>query len=362
MPSLLTINKVRSLRRLSSGRTVFLTCALLIPLVVLAFILVGQQRSYLIEAETSVLRLEFHGANAWSFQQATLCEPLKSPDRDAVPNPGEACSAIDQSAGDAQPLTMNWPDGTPAILRAEAGLDGPRLRIILPAGLGEAHDPGTEIVVAPDPASPMGALLFSGEAVLGTVLGSGERYFLHSATWEARQTSAAMRWLRSSTEKVMTGKAIRGAELSIVDRYRDGWQWRPDHRPARVFGHLTLSPVGEHEPPSFSVTLVSEPGRTELQVGHYGLADTARIRPDLIDTTATSVLLIAAIAFFSLASAATQLIGDLMYLGRGADANTGDGRMDAEVVHDSEDQRPERSDVTMPTGDRATPAVVPEKR
>lgn len=195
MPSLQTINKARSLRRLSSGRTVFLICALLIPFVVLTFILVGLQRSYLIEAETSILRLEFRGANAWNFQQATVCVPLDIPNRSAVPNPGEACSAIVHSPDpDTKPLTITWPDGTPAILRAEAGLDGPRLRITLPAGLGEAagvaeaYRPGTEIVVATDPAFPMGALLFSGEAVLGTVLGSGERYFLHSANWEARQT------------------------------------------------------------------------------------------------------------------------------------------------------------------------------
>lgn len=135
----------------------------------------------------------------------------------------------------------------------------------------------------------------------------------------------------------MTGQAIRGAELSVVERYRDGWQSRRAHRPATVFGHFTLSNSTENGPPVFFVTLVSEPGRTELQLGHYGLADTARIRPDIIDTTATSVLLIAAIAFFSLASAATQLIGDLMYSGRDADAKKDDDRPKKGVVSDGND-------------------------
>lgn len=362
MPSLQTHYQVRNLRRLIRGRSVFLICALVVPVVVLSLILFGLQRSYLIEAETSLLRLQFQGANAWRFREATICTPRESPDRSAVPTPGEACSAFDQDTQTVPSLTLAWMDGTAAILRAETGEAGPRLRITLPAGLVDTHAPGTEIVVTYDPAFRMGALLFSGEAVLGTVLGSGERYFLHSATWEARQTSWATRWRRSSTEKVMTGEALRGAELSVVERYRDGWRvWR-EHRPSTVFGHLTLSPEVLAGAASLSVTLVSAPGSTELQVDHYGLADAVRIRPDLIDTTASSVLLIAAVAFLSLASAATQLVGDLMYSGRDADASEDDDPSKDGAVSDGEEQRPERSDVSVPTGDQTASAAFYKER
>lgn len=260
-------------------------------------------------------------------------------------------------------LTLEWLDGTPAVLRAEAAPVGPRLRIMLPNGLGDTYAPGTEIVVSSDLTSPIGALLFSGEAVLGTVLGSGERYFLHSATWEARQTSWATRLLRSSTEKVMTGEALRGAELSVVERYRDHWWqvWR-DRRPATVFGFLALSPNVEEGLPSLSVTLVSEPGSTELQVGYYGLADASLIRPDLLDTTATSVLLIAAIAFLSLASAATQLASDLIYAGRYADASKEEGKSKDGVGTDGEDECAPIGNASVSAADQDQSATAHKER
>jgi hypothetical protein len=348
VPSLWTQIKVSKLSRMTRGRRALLFCALVIPAVVLMLILLGLQRSYLVEADTGLVRLQLQGSNAWNLRDVTICTPRERPHRSAVPTAGEACSAFDQEMRVESSLTLAWLDDTPAVLRAEAGPIGPRLRIMLPAGLGDLHAPGTEIVVGSDPTSPIGALLFSGEAVLGTVLGSGERYFLHSATWEARQTSWATRALRSSTEKVMTGEALRGAELSVVQRDGDGW------RPAMVFGHLTLSPAYEEEVPALSVTLVSEPGGTELQVNHYGLAKPSRIRPDLFDTTATSVLLIAAIAFLSLASAATQLVGDLMSAGRSADAREDEDQRKNGGTLRGEEQNSATSDVSSLLQDRKT--------
>ena len=344
-------------------RRALLFCALVIPAIVLMLILLGLQRSYLIEADTGLVQLELQGTNAWSLRDVTICTPRERPDRSAVPTPGEACSAFDQEMRVEPSLTLEWLDDTKAVLRAEVGPIGPRLRIVLPAGLGDIHAPGTEIVVNSDPTSPIGALLFSGEAVLGTVLGSGERYFLHSATWEARQTSWATRWMRSSTEKVMTGEALRGAELSVAGRYRDHWWqlWR-DRRPATVFGHLTLSPNIDEGLASLSVTLVSEPGSTELQVGYFGLADPSRIRPDLLDTTATSVLLIAAIAFLSLASAATQLASDLIHAGRDPDASMEKAKPKERVGSDWEGRRAPRSDASARAADQEEAATEHEER
>lgn len=348
---------------MTRGRRALLFCAVVVPAIVLMLILLGLQRSYLIEADTGLVRLELQGTNAWSFREATICTPRERPDRSAVPTPGEACSAFDQETQVESSLTLEWLDGTPAVLRAEAAPVGPRLRIMLPNGLGDTYAPGTEIVVSSDLTSPIGALLFSGEAVLGTVLGSGERYFLHSATWEARQTSWATRLLRSSTEKVMTGEALRGAELSVVERYRDHWWqvWR-DRRPATVFGFLALSPNVEEGLASLSVTLVSEPGSTELQVGYYGLADASPIRPDLLDTTATSVLLIAAIAFLSLASAATQLASDLIYAGRDADASKEEDKSKDGVGTDGEEERAPIGNASVSGADQDKSATANEER
>lgn len=357
MPSLQTQTKVSKLSRITRGRRTLLFCALVIPVIVLLLILLGLQRSYLIEAETGFVRLELQGTNAWSLRDVTICTPRERPNRSAVSSAGEACSAFDQEMQSVPSLTLEWLDGTPAVVRAEATPVDPRIRIILPSGLGDTYEPGTEIVVTSNPSSPTGALLFSGAAILGTVLGSGERYFLQSATWEARQTSWATRWLRSSTEKVMTGDALRGAELTVVERYRDHWwQLMRNTRSATVFGHLTPSFSGGDEFPSLSVTLVSEPGSTELQVGYFGLADPSRIRPDLLDTTATSVLLIAAIALLSLASAATQLASDLMSAGRDPDISSEKAEAEKADSSDRPGELAPKNPVAVRTTDREAEA------
>lgn len=309
------IKTANSLRRLSRGRSVFVACALLVPLGVLAAISIGIQRSFLIDAHSSVLQITFDGANAWSFPEATICLPRDIPDRNAQPRPGEVCSAIDQAAQQIESLTIPWPDRTVVTLRAEAGAIGTRLRIILPDGMAEEYPPNTEIVLDPAVWQSNGALLFSGNAVLGTVLGSRERYYLHSAHWEARQTSLITGLLRSATDTVMSGDAIRGAQISVAIWDWQQNEWGRERRSATIFGHVTPI-VAVDGLPAFAVTLVSEPGRTELNVGHYGLDDMATIRPDIIDTAASSVLLIAAIAVISLAAAATQVIADLMFSGR----------------------------------------------
>jgi hypothetical protein len=224
---------------------------------------------------------------------------------------------------DVSGLTIPWPDGTRVIVRAEAASDETRLRITLPDGMGDEFAPRTEIVVPEDIWIAQGALLFSGEAVLGNVLGSGERFYLHAASWEARQTSTITRWLRTATDKVLTGRAIRGAELSIGKRVRDNWFSPRNSLPAAVYGHLTPPQVEEEGLPYFSVTFVSEPGLTELRINYFGLDRTRTIRPDIIDTTASSVLLLAAIALLSFAAAVTQIVSDLLFTGRDAENGSG---------------------------------------
>jgi hypothetical protein len=311
-----SIKKVNVLRRLSRGRTVFVACALLVPVLILFAISLGVERSFLVEARTSLLRISFEGANAWRLPEATVCRPRELPDRTARSAPGAACTAFDQTTEEFRDLVLPWPEQATVILRAEPLEEETRLRIVLTEGLGETFPPGTEIVVAPGTWRTAGALLFSGRAVLGTILGSGERHYLHSAEWEARQTSLATRVLRTASDTVMSGEAMRGGQLAVALREFEVMPPRIEVRPATVFGHVTPAETDDGLP-IFAVTLVSEPGRTELQLGHYGLDDVATIRPTFVDAAASSVLLIAAIAIISLAAAATQVVGDLMFSGRG---------------------------------------------
>lgn len=306
--------KLPFLTRGVGRRPMFVIGTLAIALAVLASIAINVKRSFLIDANTSFIAIEFQGPNAWKFSDVSICRPSSQPNRTAETLPDAACSAIDQETEQVSNLTLNWPDNARISVRAEAIATGYRIRLHLVEGVEELFPEGTEIVVPEREWETGGALVFGGTVVLGNILGSSEKHYLQSADWEARQTSLASNVLRMATETIMTGKAMRGAELEIVVQERRWWSLRRGKASATVYGHLSPT-LSSSAPPSFNVGLVSEPGLTELSVRHYGLEGPTTIRPSFIDTAASSVVLFAAIAILSLLAALTQVIGDMLFSG-----------------------------------------------
>jgi hypothetical protein len=309
------IKKQNILRLSSRGRPAFVSLAFLFSILILFSIFGGVQRSFLIDARTSFLQINFDGANAWRIGEATVCLPRLNPDRSAETELGSPCAGIFQLSEQVDGLVLSMPNDFSLILRAESEAHGTRLRIILPEGLRTEYPAGTEIVIGSSEWRQTGALLFSGHVVLGNVLGSGERHYLHSAVWSARQTSWSSWFRGGATDTVMTGDVMRGAQISVSKRTRDWFSIRNEVSPATVYGHITTATIPDGLP-VFATNLVSEPGNTELHVDHYGLANTAKISPDFVATLRSSDLLLVIVAVLSLLAGAAQISRDVSLWGQ----------------------------------------------
>jgi hypothetical protein len=271
----------------------------------------GVQRSFLVDAKTSFIRVTFVGQNAWRLPVATICRPREILNRDAVSEEYSACSDLFQIAEQTRNLVLPFPNQFTLMIRAESHPFGTQVRMIFPDSLGSDFPAGTEIVVGASDWTKTGALLFSGNAVLGNVLGSGERHYLHFAGWEARQTSWSS-WLRGgTTEIVMSGSAMRGAQISVAKLSGPWYTLKKETLPAIVYGQITPTSILDNLP-AFAANFVSEPGKTELHLSYYGLANIAKIRPDFIATLASSEIVLLLIAILPLLAALKQLMLDLI--------------------------------------------------
>ncbi|MEM6727382.1 MAG: hypothetical protein AAF618_02670 [Pseudomonadota bacterium] len=317
------IKRAKKLLILRPGPYVLISLAL--PLLLIVVLFIGVQRSFLVEAETGYLSLRFEGENAWSLPKATLCSPLAIPNRTAEPVAGEACSPFDQKPSGLRNVVIEWREGDTVGLRAERVETGDRVRIIFPPAPAPETGPapkfaGSDLVIPSEIWADAGALLFSGQATIGRVIGRNERYYLHHADWEARQTVFFGSLLGLSAERVMSGTALRGSELEVTRREATLPGLPPDIVPATVFGHITPAD-GDGPLAAVSVTMLSEPGRTALRLNNFGLSDPITIRPGFMDLAANSILLLAAFTIITLAASVTQFVGDLRSLGRREDGN-----------------------------------------
>ena len=311
MSKLGQLNKKQNLLRLPlEGRSFFVPLSIVTSILILISIFGGVQRSFLIDAKTSFLRINFDGANAWRISDATICLPREKPDRGAITELGAPCAGISQLSEQARSLILSLPNDYSLMLRAEPDGNGTRLRIILPDGLRDDYPAGTEIVIGSAEWRQTGALLFSGNATIGNVLGSGEKHFLHSAVWEARQTSWSSWFRGGATDIVLAGDAMRGAQITVAKS--DRRLFTDQVLPATVFGHITPATIPDGLP-VFATTMVSEPGNTELHIGHYGLANTATIRPDFVATLGSSDLLLVVVAILSLIAGAAEVSRELAF-------------------------------------------------
>ena len=309
---LIELVKIQRLQELApSSRLIILGTILFLCLIVIFSLFAGVQRSFLIDAKTSFIRVTFIGQNAWRLPEATICRPREMLNRDAVSEENSACTDLFQTAEQIRSLVLQFPSQFTLVMRAEPNPLGTQVRMIFPESLGADFPAGTEIVVGASDWTKTGALLFSGNVVLGNVLGSGERHYLHFAGWEARQTSWSS-WLRGgTTEIVMSGNAMRGAQISVAKLSGPWYTLNKETLPAIVYGQITPGSI-EGNLPAFAANFVSEPGKTELHLSYYGLANIAKIRPDFIATLASSEILLLLLAVLPLLAAMKQLVFDLV--------------------------------------------------
>ncbi|MBK0328405.1 hypothetical protein I5535_14035 [Rhodobacteraceae bacterium F11138] len=280
---------------------------------------IGLKRSFVIEARSSHLDLMFLGdLNRWYFGKATICRPAQNPDPRRAADPSAPCPDNIYDIEESTDYTLEWPDGSgvrltldpEGDLTMEIGqdflFDGPEAEnrhadnstaSLAPPGLPE----GTLILVPASAWLKNAALTFEGRATIGQNIRSGVTHYLHEGRWEARQTTPLIWWVRPFTEVIKEGYLHRGVEVTVVDRKR---------APVKVFGHVTPF-LGDDRPAFFMVMSISEPGRTELRLGHFGLREPAVVRPDLFDIAGSSAIFVAAIAVLTILAALTQILSDL---------------------------------------------------
>lgn len=269
-------------------------------LLFLAFILsatLGVQRSFLLQGESSSVRIFFVGDDrSWLFREVTICIPLDRPNPRGENLSGRLCPSTVFDEEIALERDIRWQQGE--VVRVTVGVDG-FVQVEVIESSNPTHPIGTLIVLSNEQWRSNGALAFEGFVEIGEDIAAGSTHYLHSGRWEARQTSFATSILRSITDVVKTGELARGTQAAV---YLNG-------NPAVMAGHLTPS---YRFAEAFEFVLISEPGRTELHLEYFGLEQAAVVRPDWIDTAITSPLFLAAMILFTLLAPMMQFIGELM--------------------------------------------------
>ena len=287
-------------QRVSVARAVKLSLLSVAALLILVFFVSAyffKERTFVLEAETRSLSVEFSaGANEWSFPSATVCRLLDRPDPLADAGSGP-CDARFYSRSPVAGLVVSWPAG--ARMRATYS-NTAGLMLLVKNPVRDEFQAGTLIHVAEDSFRAAGALQFTGYLELGSAIRPGEANFLVSGIWEARETGLVNNMFRSHVmETVKTGKLFRGSTASV-------WE---ANAPAVSFGHISASNNLDESLLHFASA--SAPGDVELRVEVFGAKQPSVIRPDIIDVAISSPFILAFAFLLSLLSSMVQIYSDV---------------------------------------------------
>ncbi|NOR63723.1 MAG: hypothetical protein GQ535_14675 [Rhodobacteraceae bacterium] len=262
-----------------------------LALVVLISILTGgisSSRSFLVEANTTGMSVQFSGLNnAWPLGRATICAPLDRPKRENARGTGP-CDERRYTPSENDDLLLEFPDGSSATVLVQ-GNGGLAIQV---SGMSLFGD-NTRILVARDDWIAVGAMVFSGQAVIGGQMGSGQQNILLDGRFEVRETSSFSLGGRNRIEVIKSGTLLRGEQASISESGAD----------TTVTGHITWSDNRR----SMDVVIVSLPGNTALSLGHIGGDQVSSIQPDWIDYALASPTLVALTLVLSICIGAGQL-------------------------------------------------------
>lgn len=265
-------------------------------------------RSVLIEAETSGLRLSFSGeANAWRFDTASRCvlraspQPRLASGQDAETAP---CSPVLFEIQSLTDHAINWRAGSVV----DMVIDSAGALSIHLVERGQTDLPLDSYIIVPAAAwARHGALTFSGTLRLGEPIASGSRNYLHSGRWEMRQSGFATSLIRDIVEVVKRGEVTLGASVEIYS----------GARPATMFGSITPS-HSANSAVDMRVTALSQKGPVELQLRYFGLQDPTILRPDWIDRVVSSSTLMGILAIMTFVATGYQLLQSSWSVGRPA--------------------------------------------
>ncbi|MBJ3763355.1 hypothetical protein ILP92_11420 [Maribius pontilimi] len=271
-------------------------------MVFLALLLFGSSRSFLVEARTGGLKIEFsESSNSWRLPDAVLCLPLEIPTFPPDPD----CGIAAKSDGPPNERLIAWADGTIVEISGERGGG---IRIEAMSGNTATLPMNAAFIVSRNAWQRAGALTFRGYATIGQDMSDGASHYLREGRWEAREAGWLTSVFRSVTEVVKTGDLPTGAKVTAII----------DGEPALAYGHLARGMGPRDEETGLDVTMISEFGDTALSVRHFGLRNAVVIKPDWIDVAISSPLLLAVAALFSILASFVQVL--MLGLSRPTDA------------------------------------------
>lgn len=283
------------LRALRSGVGRFASAIAILGLLIVAVMLTSaNERSFMLEAQTSGARLTFHGeANAWNVEEATLCMPRAVPQPRLAAGDGAddaVCSPALFETQTVRDLAINWRAGSAVDLVIDTA--GALSLRVVEDGSAELVE-GAFVVIPAATWARHGALTFAGALRVGDTIASGARNYLRSGRWEVRQGGLATSLFRDAVEVSKRGDFTLGASVEVFS----------GDRPATLYGSITPS-----DPAAFHLVALSQRGPVELRLGYFGLHDATVLRPDWIDRITSSSTLIALIALMTFVATGYQII------------------------------------------------------
>ncbi|MCQ0971981.1 hypothetical protein MLD63_16280 [Paracoccus sp. TK19116] len=235
---------------------------------------IGATRTILTEASVTGITIEFSGAGeAWALPAASICTPLERK-RPRTERGNGVCDRRGYSE-QSGPLIIAWREGSRVVVQRT---DQEQLALTVEGVPGLADT--SRIVVDRKTWRSLGALTFTGFAVLGQPVDDGQTDLILNGEYEIRERSPFL----ASTETIRTGSLRRGETASVVDlRSRVS---------ALQFGVLTFN----EEDRAIRVSMVSETGRIGMQLEFYGSVDPIVIAPSWVDRALVSPTILALVS------------------------------------------------------------------
>ncbi|MGH1417018.1 MAG: hypothetical protein ACRBB0_26270 [Pelagimonas sp.] len=232
----------------------------------------GVTRTIVVSANTRSLEVDFVGrADFWDIGTVTICEPLAKFDR--TKSRGDTLCDARRFTQKEAVVEIQWRDNSRVWVTA-------RSRDTWEVNIQKHVDfvKGTRIFLSQAQFESLGVLSFSGFVSMGKVASTGEVDLLLSGDYEIREKPL----LGSVTETVKKGRLRLGEQVQVTHE--------SDNSRARVYGYATPSATTET---GMLVSVVSEPGDTQISINYFGGTGAIEVAPNWIDRALSSPLILA---------------------------------------------------------------------
>ncbi len=304
----------RLLRRLFRYRPYLLLLLFAAVIAVIVAQLGSSRRSYVMQARTHTVSIDFQGSSSkpWQLPTAVLCARRDGRASAATVAASDADAPCNPALFETVTLTnaiVEWPNGV-GIKAAHGGGTGLDIQILrLPEAAagqpplaidGHPVRANSRLIIPEAAWRTSGSLIFSGFMTLGTMPGGLESDHLIEGKYEVRETL-----LTGNPETVMQGAFFTGDEVRLINA--DPGDGVP------VTGFLSPSHGDGADGDGIMAVAYSSLADSSMQIMRLGAAPSI-IRPSWTDRALNDPLILALTALLALAVALLELIAKIRAL------------------------------------------------